>query len=81
MNRDSQKNQKLRQPIKIYSCSLTIKEMQIQSTLKYNFSTTRLDKIKNYDDNTNLLNETVGKLSALMHLRQKCKLIQFLENW
>ena len=83
MNREFTKEPKIKmaiKPIKICSCSLIIREMQIQSTLKYNFSPTRLDKIKNYDDNTNLFNETVGKLRALMHLRQKCKLIQLLEN-
>lgn len=45
MNRDSQKNQKLRTVFKAIKIFLLThnKEMQIGSTLKYKFSTTRLD--------------------------------------
>lgn len=54
MNREFKKEQKIKiaiEPIKICSYSLIIREIQIQSTLRYNFSPISLAKIKNYDDN------------------------------
>ena len=58
------------------STSLIIKEMKIKTTLRFHFTTLRMAKIKNTDDN--LCWRECGVKGTLLHCWCECKLVQSL---